>query len=341
MSKKQMIALVAAMILALHGSIKICEAADLTKDIKRDMAESTQSEWRTKLVGKWKVTEFITGTTGPQLTYDFYDIYLGRSIEIGPTRTVVSMHYWPEGIDYAAFFNAQPDSQEWDVEIFGHQKGNLFEDTWFERYQGQKMQAVSLGPREYYLMDNGDVLCKNNSNVYRLEPYLEAATNLESEELLGQWQVKHLVSYQDNWQVSRSLMEGLENGLGYEQMMEGLEADEAHGADFAPEEFYGDRITLSEDKMLHHRGKDLMEERGINVYTPQTVDIYQYQNEKRIHDELGISNEQIQVFHAESENNAANGLWDGDIVVVDKNKIIMKLYQGWFLLERAEEGETE
>ncbi len=59
-----------------------------------------------------------------------------------------------------------------------------------------------------------------------------------------------------------------------------------------------------------------------------------YEAEKGIHDRLGVTNEDILVYTANIEGQTDEMLWNGDIIVIDENRIIVKLYQGWYMLVR-------
>ncbi len=63
------------------------------------------------------------------------------------------------------------------------------------------------------------------------------------------------------------------------------------------------------------------------------IDKHDYQKEKGVHDGLGITNEEIQVFRGEGKKEDSKFL-EGEIIVMNKNEVIMKLYQGWYLLEK-------
>ena len=153
------------------------------------------------------------------------------------------------------------------------------------------------------------------------ERYREAVTDLAEGDLYGEWEVKRLVSYQDGWRGR--------NGLVY-----GTEYKEEDGGNFYPESYLGNTVWIGNTGVELHDGDGRMTGSiRTDGYSSRMVDKYDYQNGKGIHDELGLTNEEIQVFAGNIP--APDGaVLDGEIVAVSRTEIIMKIYQGWYLLKK-------
>ena len=71
----------------------------------------------------------------------------------------------------------------------------------------------------------------------------------------------------------------------------------------------------------------------VNGYDYCIEDKYDYQNKRKIHDELGLTNEKILVFKGKKTVENSNIL-DGEIITVSDSEVIIKIYQGWYLMEK-------
>ena len=69
-----------------------------------------------------------------------------------------------------------------------------------------------------------------------------------------------------------------------------------------------------------------MEEQSVSGYDMQIHNKNYYQEQNGMYDELGIANEEIQVFSGNSSGGVDDMLLNGDFVVVDDEKIITKIY---------------
>ena len=117
-------------------------------------------------------------------------------------------------------------------------------------------------------------------------------------------------------------------------MFSGTEYREEDGGYFYPESYLGNTVCIRKDgiKIYNSDGR-LLDSLGTDGYASYLVDKYDYQNRKGIHDELGLTNEEIQVF-AGNIREPEDTILDGEIIVVNRTEVIIKIYQGWYLLER-------
>ena len=287
-------------------------------------AEDTNFKY---LEGQWKITEYLTSRK-MRPDYDIYEHYLGRSIVIEPNRIITSIGYWPNEVGYSIQQYRCIDVDVVNAYEYGGE--NRLEEPWVERWGQQDIVIVSYympeeASRKFRLIitDDGEVLCGYMNNIFYLEKYKNAITDLKMEQLYGKWEVKRLVSYQDGWKGNNAVLNRQHNVNEYK---------EEEGAYFHPQEYIGNNVEITSGNFVIYQNEDLLEKYNVNKYSVSIVDKYDYQNKKGIHDELGIENDKIQVF----SGNDCNGLWDGDIVVIDESEIIIKLYQGWYLPERIQ-----
>lgn len=285
----------------------------------------------TNLEGQWKVTDYLTSTddTSPD---DYYEDFLGRSIVIEPNRIIKSFGRWGDG---SRFCRLEEDvvSQYRTVDmerIRGDVYGDNLGDEWHRKYSGQDVLVITYGTRElagrntgdvFVVAEDGGTLCWYLGNLYYMERYREAETGVNKRELYGEWKVTRLVSYQDGWKGrnGRSLW---------------VKYREENGAYFYPEDYLGDTVIIRKNGMdLYEDGK-LLEHLGIEKYVSRKVDKYDYQNKRGIHDELGLTNEKIQVWTG-IPLDSSYSVMDGEMITVSKSEVITKIYQGWYLLEKV------
>lgn len=286
--------------------------------------QNSEDKWNIDLEGQWKVTDYLAGHN-LKVSYDFYEHFLGRSIIIEPNRIIKSFGYWWNELNDVTSQYRNVEVEMMDGEVYGNGLG----EEWHKKYDGQDIAVVTFDMPEssngfskssFVVTRGGEVLCWYLGNIYYMERYKEAVTGLKEEQIYGQWQVKRLISYQDSWKGRN----GLIDGKIYE---------EDEGGDFYPESYLGDMVNISKKSMEIYEGSRLLESIEINGYDSGTVDKYNYQNEKKIHDELGIINDVIQIFKG-NVSKSQSSILDGEIVVINESEVIIKIYQGWYLLER-------
>ncbi len=277
------------------------------------------------LEGQWKVTDYLAGWD-TKAEYDYYEHFLGRSIIIKPNRIIKSFGCWDDLLEDVV---SQYRTVETET-VGGGNYGSRLGEEWQRKYGNQEVVTVTFdmpGSAEwnarstFVLTEEGEVLCWYLGNIYYMERYREAVTDLAEGDLYGEWEVKRLVSYQDGWRGR--------NGLVY-----GTEYKEEDGGNFYPESYLGNTVWIGNTGVELHDGDGRMTGSiRTDGYSSRMVDKYDYQNGKGIHDELGLTNEEIQVFAGNIP--APDGaVLDGEIVAVSRTEIIMKIYQGWYLLKK-------
>ena len=271
------------------------------------------------LEGQWKVTDYVASQY-ITATYDHYEDYLGRSIIIEPNRIIESFGSYMKQED--AVFRYRTVEVE---TVNGGTYGSRLGEEWYRKYAEQKVTVVKFSGKwnsmSFVVTEEGEVLCWYLGNIYYMERYREAVTDMREEELYGEWKVRRLVSYQDGWRGRNRWV--------------GKEYREEDGGYFYPESYLGNTVIIGEDGMEIYGGSGVLPDRlETGGYTSAIVDKYGYQNEKGIHDELGLTNEEIQVFTGNIRE-PGNSILDGEIVAVSRTEVIIKIYQGWYLLEKT------
>ena len=271
------------------------------------------------LEGQWKVTDYVASQY-ITATYDHYEDYLGRSIIIEPNRIIESFGSYMKQED--AVFRYRTVEVE---TVNGGTYGSRLGEEWYRKYAEQKVTVVKFSGKwdsmSFVVTEEGEVLCWYLFDIYYMERYREAVTDMREEELYGEWKVRRLVSYQDGWRGRNRWV--------------GKEYREEDGGYFYPESYLGNTVIIGEDGMEIYGGSGVLPDRlETGGYTSAIVDKYGYQNEKGIHDELGLTNEEIQVFTGNIRE-PGNSILDGEIVAVSRTEVIIKIYQGWYLLEKT------
>ncbi len=285
------------------------------------------------LEGQWKVTDYLASTAETDRD-DFYEHFLGRSIIIEPNRIIKSLGRWGDGTLF--------DKMEEDVAyqyrtvvtetVSGMVYADSLGDKWCRKYAGQDITVITLAMPEstknyketvFVVTEDGETLCWYLGNIYYMERYREAATDLKKKALYGEWKVKRLVSYQDGW-------------LGRNDRFR--EYQEENGGYFYPLSYLGYTVRIGINSMELYGGGKLLENLRMDGYDSRLVNKYEYQNEKKIHDELGLTNEEIQVFDGNPQD-TLDAVLDGEIVAVSDTEVIIRIYQGWYLLEKKENTE--
>lgn len=296
------------------------------------------------LKGKWKVTELAEiGRTGT--TYWAEETYLGRSIEISGKRIEKSIDQWPGHLyiksDEYEFCRSEqiPAERLWAREDLLNLKG------WIEFHKNEVAKYISfykskhdldenLAFDKYVIFQDGSVYTEFVDGWYKIEPYVQACTDINVEDLFGKWVVRRLVSYEDGWIGERSLLEFNREYIN-SIIPELGNWEEAEGIDFQVKEYYGDVLQIEQDKICLQSEGRVKDEHDIMQFETYTCNTQNYQSVKGIHDELGIISDEIQVITGQFAEKSERSLLDGDIVVIDNKNIIVKIENGWYLLSRA------
>ena len=294
--------------------------------------------------GQWKITELAAEYT-VGVIYWFEDIYLGRSITIDPkTRTIKkSIEMWPYNMDekgYEYQYVRRTDHLGANVYILDNLK-EMYDDPmldvlWSEFisvYEDEKLLKWDIPSERYIVCQDGRILTEFLDGWYFAEPYVKAKTNLKAHDLTGSWKVDRLVSYEDGWIGNREQFEFCK--VHIEHFFPELEGwEERDDIDFYPKNYYDDVLNISEKEISLFDDQYLLESHKITDVESNILRTVDYEESKGIHDELGISNKKIQVFTMNFSDDLNTSLLDGEIVVVNEEKIIIKIQQGWFLLSK-------
>ena len=306
-------------------SAVLCVSLFCTASSGTKAAEKNGDRVQIDLEGQWKVTDYLASWDMTEAD-DYYEHFLGRSIVIEPNRIIRSFGNWDDSPE-----DVVSQYRTMEVEnVNGGIYGSRLEGGWYQKYADQEVAVVTFSMPEssqwnssdtFVITEEGETLCWYQGNIYYMERYREAVMDMEKEELYGEWKVRRLVSYQDGWRGR--------NGLFY-----GTRYKEENGGCFYPESYLGDTMRIQKDGMeLYDSGGGLLDRIEADGYEFRMEDKYDYQNEKGIHDELGLTNEKIQVFAGNIP--APDGaVLDGEIVAVSRTEVIVKIYQGWYLLKK-------
>ena len=319
----------------LIGIISVVLTSCLSvKKAETEEKPTSETEELISLEGEWKVTEHIAGQVRLS-AHSHEEHYLGRSITIGAETIIRSLDFWPNGLDYKLYRYCMTEFEtisSKDSRFYGE---NNLDEGWDKALGEQDLTLVtySMGKDDYIsnkqsflITQDGQVICEYYGRYYFMERYKEADTDLSIEELLGNWCVKRLVSYQNGWKGNNSV------GRAWERIYH-RPISEEEGANFYPEEFLNNIVKIEAEGIKLYRENQLLESCTLEGYTSLLLDKHDYQKEKGVNDGLGISNREIQIFVGEGQ--AGDGkLLDGEIVVINDSEAIMKLYQGWYLLEK-------
>lgn len=295
------------------------------------------------LKGQWKVTELVefcrSGTT-----YWAEETYLGRSIEISDKRVKKSIYFWPSD-QYKKDDNYEfCRNERISVDKFFAKAGLLNSTGWHDSYKNEMVNYITLYKNkddfdngfffdEYAIFQDGNVYAQFFDGWYKIEPYIQACTDIEIDDLFGKWIVKRLVSYEEGWIGNRAL---LEFNKGQIEMMPELKNwKEAEGIDFQVKEYYGDMLQIEPDRIYLQSETGIKDEHNIVQFETYRCNKRNYQYVKGIHDELGLTNDIIQVVTGIYMEKNDQSLLDGEIVVIDNKSIIMKIESGWYLLEKV------
>lgn len=297
------------------------------------------------LEGQWKITE-LEEIPRAGIIYWSEEEYLGRSISISSGQVERSIGYWPVDLNRRIRKYEYWTHEQMTGGAAGAREWLLNQNGWYDKYGDEIVTVISFYHTEddfkkgydcaeiYIIFQDGSVQTNYVAGFYAMERFIEAKVNLSIEELWGKWNVERFVSYQDDWIGNRKQLEACKTNLeaSFDPILTGWE--NAEGIDFYPKDYYGSTLQLDEEKMSLMSGDKIVEEHRVQQYEEQQLDKKIYEEEKGIHDELGITNEKIEVITATFDNKNEDELLDNEIVVVDETKIIIKIDHGWFLLTR-------
>lgn len=273
--------------------------------------------------GKWKVTGLIDVYYRARSDY-FPQHYLGRTVIIGDKTIETSIWYWPfeldwcrEDYDYAkiAFYNY--DSQ-W---IRGYDNSELIYDIWGT----QELPFVIFYSEEGTHINHVILLEKHKlayhwmGGYYLLEPFSFCDENVEQEDIIGEWTISFLDSYDSDYEGG--FVEIEETKRTYEERM-----NELNGSDFYAQDWLGEKIAINEDSLII--GNQTI---AITGFREEMVSREVFEEEWDIHDGLSIYDDIIKVVYIECSDGIIV-----PVVPVNEGKIIIQIELGWFVLEHSQ-----
>ena len=147
---------------------------------------------------------------------------------------------------------------------------------------------------------------------YLLEPFQYCDPKVSEKDLNGTWKIAYLDSYENSY-------EG-----GFEEIEKEAPGRILQGTNFKAEDWLGKSVIVSEDEVrILETARQTV---GIEVRKTGRED---FEQEMDIHDGLSIYDDEILVCNIKCQ--------DGEDIVcvpVNKNQMIMRIEEGWFMLEK-------
>lgn len=295
-----------------------------------DMAALKNSNAIAVYEGKWKVTKLLKEYFRNRTTF-FPHHYLGRTIILGETSVEQSILEWPHYLEWS---KEEYDSSEvvwfskddtwvwvnfsWEINEFVES-----ERVQFIRYLKKGMDEDVYCANYFIVLDNMHLVYSSPGGYYLLEPFQYCDPKVSSTDLVGNWEIAYLDSYENSYVGSFEEIEELKEHI-YPNSKEKWNALE--GTDFAAEEWLGKTVQISEETIsfseLSFQIRKVEESR---------VSRENFEKGKGIHDGLSIYDDEINVCDIKCDNGE-----DIICVLVNKNNVIMHIEQGWFMLKRQQ-----
>ena len=280
--------------------------------------------------GKWKVVQYIPlNVTKVDLSYWRKEHYLGRTVEITENTYVKSIYYWPGELDAYAV------SYDYCKVVDMNRNGD-----WITRYErslrwldGDYFDDSIIRMLLFYQNgeDYPEICCavsKNNdylivswlSGRYLLERYDEQAHDVTIENIYGDWEITRLDSYDSTYEGNVKDTE-FETKEWIEEWTEHLNLSEFYAPDW-----FDKKVNITTDYLeveSYINGQ-------ITKIQSQVVNKEAFEQEQGIHDGLSLDNEELvvyQIYYGDADNVLT-------VVPVNKNKIIIHIEMGWFVLEK-------
>lgn len=216
------------------------------------------------------------------------------------------------------------------------------DDTWVwvncsweidEFVESEKIQFIQYLKKEedegvycvdyFIVLDNTHLVYSAPGGYYLLEPFQYCDPKVSSTDLEGNWEIVYLDSYEDSYVGTFEEIEELKEHI-YPNVKEKWNALE--GTDFAAEEWLGKTVRISENMLnLSELSFQIREVEESKVLRES------FEKEMEIHDGLSIYDDEIKVCNIKCSDGE-----DVICVLVDTNKVIMHIEQGWFMLKRQQ-----
>lgn len=280
--------------------------------------------------GKWKVTQQLTEYTKARMTF-FSQHYLGRTVILGETFMEKSISEWPYYLDW---MKEEYDFSEvvWINKNDPWIQGNVAEDfeEFVESEEVQFIRYFNMGTdknvycaNKLIVLDNTHLAYSFIGGYFLLEPFQHCDPETDSSDLLGNWEIIYLDSYEESYEGGFEEIEELKKyGNAMRQQMSILT-----GTDFAVDEWLGKTVDISEETLSISESSF-----QINKVEESRVSRENFEKEKGIHDGLSIYNDEINVCNIKCDNGE-----EVICVLINKDRMIIHIEQGWFMLARKQE----
>lgn len=295
-----------------------------------DMAVLKNSNAIAVYEGKWKVTKLLKEYFRNRTTF-FPHHYLGRTIILGETSVEQSILEWPHYLEWS---KEEYDSSEvvwfskddtwvwvnfaWEINEFVES-----ERVQFIRYLKKGVDEDVYCAKHFIVLDNTHLVYSSPGGYYLLEPFQYCDPKVSSTDLVGNWEIAYLDSYEDSYVGSFEEIKELKEHI-YPNSKEKWDALE--GTDFAAEEWLGKTVLISEETISFSEFSFQIKKVEENRVSKEN-----FEKEKGIHDGLSIYDDEIIVCDIKCDNG------EGIIcVLVNKDNVIIHIEQGWFMLKRQQ-----
>lgn len=306
--------------------------------ITLEMLSYDEKDLEKCLYGQWKTTELAAEDTYGSTLW-FEESYLGRSVIIEQNRTTTSFQTWPIYTNWDTvehqFWQESDTLSPYRYFYIDSDAGEFLKenskDATFLRFYKDKEDS---SPSELFAVFQDErIAVYLGEGWYLAERYKDAETDLRIKDIYGKWRVKRLVSYEDSWEGNREMFELNENYI--ESFCPKLiDWETRDDINFYPKDYYDNIVIIDSDEMRLISNGDVLERNQIQEYQSALLERIYYERGRGIHDELGITNKEIQVITGNSGERWKEHLLDNEIIVINESEIIIKIAQGWYLLEK-------
>lgn len=274
--------------------------------------------------GKWKVTGIVAISQMSRTDYYSYH-YLGRTVIIEDNSIETSIWYWPFELGWR--------TQEYDYAEIDYIN---YEDSWLQHNQDW-VTVYDIWGEEYMpfirfyskdeggyvnhavILDEGHLAYDFPPGYYLLEPFSYGNPDLDRSSIMGEWQVAFLDSYDNSYEGGWREIEEVRST--YQERI-----DELNGSDFYAEDWLRKKIVIGSVELeIDNKTYSIR-----NIYE-EKVSKKEFEEEWEIHDELSLYNDTLNVVFIECENN-----YVFPVVLVDEQRVIIHIEQGWFMLNKIE-----
>lgn len=218
-----------------------------------------------------------------------------------------SQYDYSEVVSYSAEDEWFTNRIFWRIDEFADMEQARYLRYWDKMYDGS-----------YYCIDYFVILDETHlaygfrGGYYLLEPFQYCDPMVSEKDLNGTWKIAYLDSYENSYEGS------------YEEIEKEAPRSSLKGTDFNVEDWLGKSVTVSENEVR-------ISETGYQTAGVESGKIRRedFEQEMDIHDGLSIYDDEILVCNIKCQNGE-----DIICVPVNENQMIMRIEEGWFMLEK-------